>query len=125
MLYFAISLIYRFGLSAYGCQHFEVSNLLINCISFIQSFIKAVCAFCRRYMGMIPMNFFLAFYVSQVVTRWWAQWNVSTSVDSTNSKLRYSATVPIKRVKDSEQNSRELKTKYCVNFFWHMSHFDI
>ena len=21
------------------------------------------------------MNFFLAFYVSQVVTRWWAQWN--------------------------------------------------
>ena len=28
---------------------------------------------------MIPLNLILAFYVAQVVSRWWAQWNVSTN----------------------------------------------
>ena len=41
---------------------------------------KIICEFCRKYMGMIPINFFLAFYVSHVVTRWWAQWNVGLKV---------------------------------------------
>ena len=32
--------------------------------------------FCVKYSDLIPLNFILAFYVAQVVTRWWSQWNV-------------------------------------------------
>ena len=31
--------------------------------------------FCERHSSLIPISFVLAFYVSHVVSRWWAQWN--------------------------------------------------
>ena len=37
---------------------------------------KAISDFCFTWIKLIPLNFILAFYVAQVVTRWWAQWNV-------------------------------------------------
>ena len=30
--------------------------------------------FCDRHSSLIPISFVLAFYVSHVVSRWWAQW---------------------------------------------------
>ena len=37
---------------------------------------EALALFCVKYSDLIPLNFILAFYVAQVVTRWWEQWNV-------------------------------------------------
>ena len=31
--------------------------------------------FCESNSTLIPLTFVLAFYVSHVVSRWWAQWN--------------------------------------------------
>ena len=31
--------------------------------------------FCENNSSLIPLTFVLAFYVSHVVSRWWAQWN--------------------------------------------------
>ena len=31
--------------------------------------------FCENHSSLIPLTFVLAFYVSHVVSRWWAQWN--------------------------------------------------
>ena len=36
--------------------------------------------YCKEYAPKIPLNFILAFYVAQVVTRWWSQWNVGFNV---------------------------------------------
>ncbi len=34
-----------------------------------------MCTFCEQHSSLIPLTFVLAFYVSHVVSRWWAQWN--------------------------------------------------
>jgi len=31
------------------------------------------CVYCERFSGVIPISFLLGFYVTQVVSRWWAQ----------------------------------------------------
>ena len=40
-------------------------------------YLKALSVFCKKYSDLIPINFILAFFVAQVVNRWWSQWNVS------------------------------------------------
>ena len=59
LIYFSISLVYRMALSVEQRVKFEELAL-----------------FCVKYSDLIPLNFILAFYVAQVVTRWWSQWNV-------------------------------------------------
>lgn len=36
---------------------------------------EEVSRFCEDHSPLIPLTFVLAFYVSHVVSRWWAQWN--------------------------------------------------
>merc|ERR1711884_563448 len=57
-LYFSISASYRFVLDVEQKRHFEAAAM-----------------FCDRHSSLIPISFVLAFYVSHVVSRWWAQWN--------------------------------------------------
>ena len=49
---------------------------------------QEVCVYCHKYSAMIPLNFILAFYVAQVVSRWWAQWSVSRTQSSNSLNVR-------------------------------------
>ena len=46
-----------------------------------------MCRFCEDYSSLIPLTFVLAFYVSHVVSRWWAQWNAIPWPDSLAFKI--------------------------------------
>ena len=39
------------------------------------SIFEKVCVYFGKYGDYIPLAFILGFYVSQVVTRWWSQFN--------------------------------------------------
>lgn len=54
VLYYLISLIYRFGLPSESKRAFE--SLVLHC---------------ARFRNLIPVSFVLGFYVSLVVSRWW------------------------------------------------------
>lgn len=43
--------------------------------------------FCEHHSSLIPLTFVLAFYVSHVVSRWWAQWNAIPWPDGLASKI--------------------------------------
>ena len=36
---------------------------------------EQVSLYCEEHSSLLPLSFVLSFYVSAVVTRWWAQWN--------------------------------------------------
>ncbi|XP_040566717.1 bestrophin-4 [Lepeophtheirus salmonis] len=57
VLYFSISILYRFGLGEDGKKIFETLSI-----------------FCNTHTTLIPLTFVLAFYVSHVVSRWWDQY---------------------------------------------------
>jgi len=59
-LYTFISLLYRLCLwyDDDHRHHFEV-----------------LCCYCAKFSVRIPLSFLLGFYVTQVVSRWWEQWN--------------------------------------------------
>ena len=75
IIYFGVSLLYRYALNANQQKMFEERTISkgISSIILFQTFVMH----CKEYAPMIPLNFILAFYVAQVVTRWWSQWNVS------------------------------------------------
>ncbi|KAG0720174.1 Bestrophin-3 [Chionoecetes opilio] len=54
VVYYTLSLVYRFGLGVEGRRQFE--SLVLHC---------------ARYQSMLPVSFVLGFYVSLVVSRWW------------------------------------------------------
>ena len=58
VMYFFLSLLYRFGLSQYPThkQTFEI-----------------LCIYAESFTSSMPITFLLGFYVSQVVSRWWDQ----------------------------------------------------
>ena len=64
-LYYAISLAYRHGMSEEQMRALEQVSM-----------------FCEEHSSLIPLTFVLAFYVSHVVSRWWAQWNAIPWPDS-------------------------------------------
>ena len=64
-LYYVISLVYRHGMSEEQMRALE-----------------QVSTFCEEHSSFIPLTFVLAFYVSHVVSRWWAQWNAIPWPDS-------------------------------------------
>ena len=64
-LYYAISVVYRHGMSEDQMKDFEQVSI-----------------FCEEHSSLIPLTFVLAFYVSHVVSRWWAQWNAIPWPDS-------------------------------------------
>ena len=64
-LYYAISVVYRHGMSEDQMKAFEQVSI-----------------FCDEHSSLIPLTFVLAFYVSHVVSRWWAQWNAIPWPDS-------------------------------------------
>ena len=84
IIYFGINCIYRFVLEDVQKRYNFFSNnfhKLINSInktiylsSKSRDFEKAA-MFCENNSSLIPLTFVLAFYVSHVVSRWWAQWN--------------------------------------------------
>ena len=84
IIYFGINFIYRFVLEDVQKRYEFFSNNfheLINSInktiylsSKSRDFEKAA-MFCENNSSLIPLTFVLAFYVSHVVSRWWAQWN--------------------------------------------------
>jgi hypothetical protein len=59
ILYFSISLLYRFGLNSDQQRNFEKISI-----------------YCEKYGTLIPVSFVLGFYVSLVIGRWWAQYKV-------------------------------------------------
>ncbi|XP_037725752.1 bestrophin-2 isoform X3 [Drosophila subpulchrella] len=56
-IYYAINMVYRFGLNAPQKETFE-----------------AIVQYCDSYRELIPLSFVLGFYVSIVMTRWWNQY---------------------------------------------------
>lgn len=58
LCYFFISFLYRFGLQQFPAakQNFDL-----------------LCIFAGRFSNFIPISFLTGFYVTQVVSRWWAQ----------------------------------------------------
>ncbi|XP_017002551.2 bestrophin-2 isoform X2 [Drosophila takahashii] len=56
-IYYAINMVYRFGLNATQKETFE-----------------AIVQYCDSYRELIPLSFVLGFYVSIVMTRWWNQY---------------------------------------------------
>ncbi|XP_052842008.1 bestrophin-4 isoform X2 [Drosophila gunungcola] len=56
-IYYAINMVYRFGLNASQKETFE-----------------AIVQYCDSYRELIPLSFVLGFYVSIVMTRWWNQY---------------------------------------------------
>lgn len=62
LIYYFISFIYRFALTS---ENSEDSK---------QRF-EHFCQYCLTWKRLIPLQFILAFYVSQVVTRWWSWFN--------------------------------------------------
>nr|XP_036674768.1 bestrophin-4-like isoform X2 [Drosophila suzukii] len=56
-IYYAINMVYRFGLNANQKETFE-----------------AIVQYCDSYRELIPLSFVLGFYVSIVMTRWWNQY---------------------------------------------------
>ena len=82
IIYFAINCIYRFVLEDvqkryiyYFFSNAEVKLIIIYLLSpKLRDFEKAA-MFCENNSSLIPLTFVLAFYVSHVVSRWWAQWN--------------------------------------------------
>ncbi|XP_012261538.1 bestrophin-4 [Athalia rosae] len=65
MLYYSFSLVYRFLLD-------ETQKLTF----------EHVVTYCKEYSDLIPLSFVLGFYVSLVMTRWWAQYMVIPWPDS-------------------------------------------
>ena len=59
-LYGMISVLYRFVLS-------KDETLKLN--------FERLCVYCENSIGFIPLSFILGFYVTQVVNRWWQQYN--------------------------------------------------
>jgi len=59
VLFYALSLTYRFGLDAPGREKFE-----------------QISVHCREFADLIPVTFVLGFYVSIIITRWWGQYKV-------------------------------------------------
>jgi len=57
-MYAALSVIYRFILLEY--EDYKIKYELF-------------CVYCERFSGLVPISFLLGFYVTQVVSRWWAQ----------------------------------------------------
>ena len=78
-LFFSLSLTYRYALNSVQKGQFEVQNLIkiINNHKNTMHCFQTFSLFCENYSKLIPLNFILAFYVAQVVSRWWSQWNVS------------------------------------------------
>jgi len=62
LIYYFIGFIYRFALTS---ENSEDSK---------QRF-EHFCQYCLTWKRLIPLQFILAFYVSQVVTRWWSWFN--------------------------------------------------
>ena len=60
VLYASISVSYRYGLS-------QDEKMKLN--------FERMCVYFRRNGDAIPLSFILGFYVTQVVTRWWGQFN--------------------------------------------------
>ena len=76
-IYMILSILYRFAFNDSQRSGFEVvlkelCRLKNSDIPYLQAFAN----FCITWSKLIPLNFILAFYVAQVVTRWWSQWNV-------------------------------------------------
>jgi len=65
VLYYSLSLTYRFILDVDGREKFEQLSL-----------------HCQKYADLIPVTFVLGFYVSIVITRWWAQYKTIPWPDS-------------------------------------------
>jgi predicted membrane chloride channel (bestrophin family) len=59
ILYFLISLLYRYGLDSEQQRSFEALSI-----------------YCEKQVSLIPLAFVLGFYVSLVIGRWWAQYKV-------------------------------------------------
>ena len=49
--------------------------------------------FCDRHSSLIPISFVLAFYVSHVVSRWWAQWYLQIKLLVKNQKILKNGTI--------------------------------
>lgn len=65
IIYYTLSIIYRFALNEDGKRKFE-----------------SVVAYCNEYSDLIPLSFILGFYVSIVMTRWWNQYTAIPWPDS-------------------------------------------
>ena len=89
IIYFGVSLLYRYALNANQQKMFEERTIskAISSIILFQTFVMH----CKEYAPMIPLNFILAFYVAQVVTRWWSQWNVGLHIFSRTIDYTYKA----------------------------------
>ncbi len=59
ILYFLLSILYRYGLDSGQQRNFEKISI-----------------YCDKYLTLIPVSFVLGFYVSLVIGRWWAQYKV-------------------------------------------------
>ncbi|EDV40888.1 uncharacterized protein Dana_GF23693 [Drosophila ananassae] len=57
-LYFLLAVAYRFLMNEHGKKLFE-----------------NISEYCTRNVGLIPLSFVMGFYVSIVMTRWWAQYS--------------------------------------------------
>jgi hypothetical protein len=33
------------------------------------------CAYCNKFVNLIPLSFVLGFYVTLIVNRWWVMWD--------------------------------------------------
>lgn len=51
------------------------------------SYFEQAAMFCENHSTLIPLTFVLAFYVSHVVSRWWAQWNAMPWPDGLAFKI--------------------------------------
>jgi len=67
------------------------------------------CVYCERFSGVIPISFLLGFYVTQVVSRWWAQF---MSLPWPDTLARYMA-VYMPGTDEVSRNYRRTVVRWC------------
>jgi len=93
ILYFIISLIYRFALTEEQ-----------------QGFFYLLILYCRTIYAGLPLMFILGFYVSMVVTRWWTLYNTLPWPDEVALYLRET----MKGDDDHKRMVRRTIIRYCI-----------
>jgi len=93
ILYFAISLLYRF---AFTSKQQEIFHLLI--------------IYCKELYAGLPLMFILGFYVSMVVSRWWALYNSLPWPDEVALYLRET----ISGEDEERRMVRRTIMRYCI-----------
>jgi len=93
-LYAVLSVIYRLILIEY--EDYKIKYELF-------------CVYCERFSGVIPISFLLGFYVTQVVSRWWAQF---MSLPWPDTLARYMA-VYMPGTDEVSRNYRRTVVRWC------------